>query len=112
MSMWIFKKVTQQYLKNGLHYQVRPLRVCFEGFFARRYYVYTINTNIPVTTHHDAKSIEAKLLGNVWGEFQLNEGTIYMQAFKRAYKQYHGQCRSVIARNIIETIKGANSTQN
>ena len=35
--------------------------------------------------------------------------TVYMQVFKRAYKQYRRQHHSKIARNIIETFKGGNS---
>ena len=34
-----------------------------------------------------------------------------MKVFKRAYKQYHRQHDSIIARNITETFKGANSVQ-
>jgi hypothetical protein len=45
---------------------------------------------------NDTKGIKVKLLGNVKGEFQLNDKTIYMEIFKRVCKQYHTQRSAII----------------
>ena len=76
---------------------------------ARWHYKYAIHATTTVTVTLDANGIKVKNLGNIEEKFQLNEKTICTQVFERAYKLYHWQRRSIIARNIIETFKRANS---
>ena len=42
----------------------------------------------------------------------IKQKTLCIRVFKGAYKQYHRQQHSIIARNNIKTFKGANSIQN
>ena len=58
MNMYIFKKVTKQYLKNDYHFKVDlKVEVMTQIEQARRYYIHTINTNTTVTVTSDAKGI-------------------------------------------------------
>ena len=74
--------------------------------------MYTFNSTTTTTVTDDAKNIKVKLLGNVQGDFQLDEKTMCIQVFQSAYKQYHWQRHSIIDSNIIETFIGANSIGN
>ena len=74
---------------------------------ARRHYVYyAINTTTSIAVANDAKGIKVKLLVDIYGKPSQRKKTIFMQVFKRAYKQHHSQCSPIINNNSIETFKG------
>ena len=68
---------------------------------ARRYFVYSFDTNSTITPTNGTKGIKVKCLGGVSTKWEN-----YMHAsIKRVYKEYHRQHFSIMASNIIDILK-------